>query len=345
MTGSVSMSRSRFFATTGPHSLATIAQAIGCAPPSREAVVMGLAGLESAGPEHISFLGNRRLAAQLTHTRAGAVLVHPDMASRVPDGSVALVAADPFGAWAKVAALFHPMPDVVPGVHATALIAADAVVDASAQIGPNVVIGARTEIGRQCRIGAGVVIGDGVILGAECQIHANVSISHAVLGARVTLFPGARIGQEGFGFTPTEHGFLTTPQLGFVLIGNDVEIGANTTIDRGAMDVTEIGEGTRIDNLVQVGHGVKIGRHCAIAGQVGLSGSCVLDDYVVIGGQAGLADHVRVGAKAQIGAQAGVMSDITAGTAVLGSPAKQVRDFFREVATVRRLTQRNGKTE
>jgi UDP-3-O-[3-hydroxymyristoyl] glucosamine N-acyltransferase len=267
------------------------------------------------------------------------------MASRVPDGSVALVVADPFVAWAMVAALFHAATEVAAGVHPTAVIAADATVDASAEIGPHVVIGARAEIGARCRVGPGAVIGDGVVLGADCRINAHVSISHAVLGARVTLFPGVRVGQEGFGFTLTERGFLTTPQLGIVVIGDDVEIGANTTIDRGAMGNTVIGDGTRIDNLVQIGHAVRIGRYCAISGHAGLSGSCVLDDYVTIGGQAGLADHVHVGAKAQIGAKAGVMSDVAAGAAVLGAPAKPAREFFREVATLRRLARRAGTAE
>lgn len=345
MKTSSGMGDPRFFDTTGPHTLAAVAQAVGCVPPSRELVLMGLAGLENAGPEHVSFLGSKRLVTQLDHTRAGAVLVRAEMASRVPDSSVALVVANPFAAWALVAALFHPTREVVAGVHPTAVIAADAVVHASAQIGPHAVIGARAEIGARCRIGAGTVIGDGVALGADCQIHAHVSISHAVLGARVTLFPGVRVGQEGFGFTLTERGFLTTPQLGIVVIGDDVEVGANTTIDRGAMGDTTIGDGTRIDNLVQIGHAVRIGRYCAISGHVGLSGSCMLDDYVTIGGQAGLADHVHVGAKAQIGARAGVMNDIAAGTAVLGAPAQPAQEFFREVATLRRLARRGSKAE
>ena len=345
MTTSARMGDPRFFASTGPHALAAVAKAVGCAPPSCEAMLTGLAGLENAGPEHVSFLGSKRLATQLERTRAGAVLVRAEMAPRVPAGSAALVVADPFVAWARVASLFHAAPEVVAGVHPTAVIAADAAVDVSAQIGPLAVIGTRAKIGARCRIGAGAVIGDGVVLGADCKIHAHVSVSHAVLGARVTLFPGARVGQEGFGFTLTERGFLTTPQLGIVVIGDDVEIGANTTIDRGAMGDTVIGDGTRIDNLVQIGHAVRIGRYCAIAGHVGFSGSCVVDDYVMIGGQAGLADHVRVGAKAQIGAKAGVMSDVAAGAAVLGAPAQPAREFFRETATLRRLARRSGKPE
>jgi len=340
-----SMGDPRFFVNTGPYTLAAVAQALGCKAPCRELVVTGLAGLENAGPHHLSFLGSKRLAAKLHETRAGAVLVREDMASRVPVGSTAIVVENPFIAWAKAAALFYSVPEVVAGVHPTAVIAHDAVVDATAQIGPNVVIGSHAEIGQRCRIDAGAIIGDGVVLGTDCRIHAHVSISHAILGARVTLFPGVRIGQAGFGFTPTEYGFLTLPQLGIVVLGDDVEIGANTTVDRGAMSDTVIGAGTRIDNLVQVGHGVRIGRCCAISGHVGLSGSCVLDDYVTIGGQAGLADHVHVGARAQIGAKAGVMSNIAPGTTVLGSPAQPVREFFKEVATLRRLVRSGGNSK
>jgi UDP-3-O-[3-hydroxymyristoyl] glucosamine N-acyltransferase len=345
MTTSARIGDPRFFPSSGPHALAAVAQAVGCAPPSHQAMLTGLAGLENAGPEHVSFLGSKRLSAQLERTHAGAVLVRAEMAPRVPAGAAALVVADPFVAWAKVARLFHASPEVVAGVHPTAVIAAEAAIDASAQIGPLAVIGARAKIGARCRIGAGAVIGDGVVIGVDCRIHAHVSVSHAVLGARVTLFPGARVGQEGFGFTLTERGFLTTPQLGIVVIGDDVEIGANTTIDRGAMGDTVIGDGTRIDNLVQIGHAVRIGRYCAIAGHVGLSGSCLVDDYVMIGGQAGLADHVRVGAKARIGAKAGVMSDIAAGAVVLGAPAQPAREFFRETATLRRLARRSDKPE
>ena len=330
----------RFFTSTGPHRLSAVAAAVGCAVPAGDKMLIGLAGLESAGPDDVSFLGSKRLVPALQHTQAGAVLVRADMEGRVPSGTVALVVADPFVAWAKVAALFHPAPAVVAGVHPTSVVDGTATVDPSAEICAHVVIGARAEIGARCRIGPGAVIGDGVVLGPDCRIGAHVSISHATLGARVVIFPGARIGQEGFGFTLTDSGFLTTPQLGSVLIGDDVEIGANTTIDRGAMSDTVIGAGTRLDNLVQVGHAVRIGRYCAISGQVGLSGSSELGDYVTIGGQAGIADHIRVGTKAQVGAQSGVMSAIDPGAVVVSSPARPVREVFREIAVLKKLAQR-----
>ncbi len=197
-------------------------------------------------------------------------------------------------------------------------------------IGENVVIGPRG------RIAALAVIGDGVIVGSDVRIASHVSVSHALIGDRVYLYPGARIGQEGFGFAVTQKDFHPVPQLGRVIIENDVEVGANTTVDRGALEDTIIGAGTRIDNLVQIGHAVRIGKACVIVAQVGISGSTVLEDHVVLAGQAGIAGHLRIGSGARIGAQAGVMTDIAARAEVVGSPAQPVKAFFKEVATIRR---------
>jgi UDP-3-O-[3-hydroxymyristoyl] glucosamine N-acyltransferase len=179
-----------------------------------------------------------------------------------------------------------------------------------------------------------------VVVGRDCRIGAQVSLSHALLGARVYVYPGARIGQEGFGFVSTDTGFLTVPQLGRVILEDDVEVGANTTIDRGSARDTVIGSGSRLDNLVQIGHNVVLGRCCVIVAQVGISGSTVLEDFVRVGGQAAMAGHLRIGEGAQIGAQAGVISDLPADAIVLGSPAQPKQDFFRQVATLKQLTRR-----
>jgi UDP-3-O-[3-hydroxymyristoyl] glucosamine N-acyltransferase len=329
----------RFFACTGPHPIATVAAAVGCAVPLSDLLLTGLASLEAAQPDQISFLGTPRHAALLAETHAGAVLVHPDMREHVPTASAMLVTADPVAGWAQVAALFHPVPEVVAGIHRSAVVAEDAAVDTTAEICALAVVGAGAEIGPGCRIGPGAVIGDGVVLGPDCRIGPHVSISHAVLGARVYVYPGARIGQEGFGFTIAANGFRTVPQLGCVILGDDVEVGANATIDRGSLRDTVIGAGTRLDNLVQVAHNVQIGRYCAVAAQVGISGSAEIGDFVVVGGQAGFADHVRVGARARVGAQSGVMSEIAPGTVVVGSPARPAREVFREIATLKKLAQ------
>ncbi len=327
----------RFFRRSGPYSLAAVADAAEAEAPPRRLMLTGIAPLQTAEATEVSFLDNRKYAAALAETHAGAVIVHAEMASRVPATAVAIVAAEPYVAWARVAALFHPLPPIEPSVHASAVVAPSAVLDPSSEVGPLAVIGARAEIGPRCRIGAGCVIGEGVVLGADCRIGANVTLSHALLGDRVTVYPGACIGQDGFGFAMTSDGFLSVPQLGRVVVEDDVEVGANTTIDRGSLHDTLIGAGSRLDNLVQIGHNVRLGRGCVIVAQAGISGSTVLEDHVMVAGQAGLTGHLRIGRRARIGAQAGVMSDVAAGADVVGSPAQPVREFFRHVAVLRRL--------
>ena len=332
-----STGHSRFFQRSGPHSLKVIADtAGGFAASDPDKVFEGIAPLQSAGRNHISFLDNRRYAPLLDVTRAGAVIVHPDMRDRVPESAIAIVTKEPYAAWARVAALFHPAPATSPGIHPSAVVDESAAIDPTAEIGPLCVIEANAEIGPGCRIGPSAVIGQGVVLGRDCRIGAHASISHALLGARVYVYPGARIGQEGFGFAVTQTGFLTVPQLGRVIVHDDVEIGANTTVDRGSAGDTVIGAGSRIDNLVQIGHNVVLGRCCIVVAQVGISGSTVLGDFVQVGGQAAMAGHLRIGNGAQIGAQAGVISDVEPGARMLGSPAQPSREFFRQVATLKK---------
>ena len=273
---------------------------------------------------------------------AGAVIVHPDMLPRVPEGTVPIVTTEPYAGWARVAALFHPAPPVSPGVQPSAVIGEGAHIDPSAEVGPFSLVEAGAEIGAGCRIGPFVAIGPGVILGPECRIGAHASLSHAILGARVYVYPGARIGQEGFSFASTKAGFLTVPHLGRVVLEDDVEVGANTTIDRGSTGDTVIGAGSRLDNLVQIGHNVRLGRCCVVVAQVGIAGSTVLEDFVQVGGQAALAGHLRVGKAAKIGAQAGVMSDVPPGAALVGSPAQPRQEFFRQVAALKRTARRRA---
>jgi UDP-3-O-[3-hydroxymyristoyl] glucosamine N-acyltransferase len=179
------------------------------------------------------------------------------------------------------------------------------------------------------------------VVGEDCRVGAHASISHALIGSRVYIYPGARIGQEGFGFAQGPAGFVTVPQVGRVIIGDDVEIGANSTIDRGSIQDTVIGAGSRLDNLVQIGHNVHLGRCCVLVSQSGISGSTILEDFVQVGGQAGLTGHLLIGRKARIGAQGGVMADVPAGIEVVGSPAQPLREFFRQVATLRRMSGRS----
>ena len=332
----------RFFRRSGPYSRADVASTARGVANEIELLLEGVAPLHTAASTHVSFLDNRHYASALDQTSAGAVIVHPDMAARVPAGTAAIQTSEPYAAWARVAALFYPLPAVSSGIHPSAVVAEGARVDPSAEVGPLSVIEAGAEIGPGCRIGPCAVIGSGVIVGRDCRIGAHASLSYALLGARVYIYPGARIGQEGFGFASTKDGFLSVPQLGRVILEDDVEVGANSTIDRGSSRDTVIGAGSRLDNLVQIGHNVILGRCCVIVAQVGISGSTVLEDFVRVGGQAAMAGHLRIGQGAEIGAQAGIISDVDAGAKVLGSPAQPKRDFFRQIATLKKMAKGVG---
>ena len=336
------LGNARFFRRRGPYPLAVVASTARGVADELELLLEGVAPLQMAGPNEVSFMDNRRYASALDQTSAGAVIVHPDMAARVPAGTVAIRTTEPYAAWARVAALFYPVPPVSPGIHPSAIVAEGARVDPSAEVGPLSVIEAGAEVGPGCLIGPYAAIGSGVIVGRDCRIGTHASLSHALLGARVYVYPGARVGQEGFGFASTTDGFLSVPQLGRVILEDDVEVGANSTIDRGSSRDTVIGAGSRLDNLVQIGHNVILGRCCVIVAQVGISGSTVLEDFVRVGGQAAMAGHLRIGQGAEIGAQAGIISDVDPGAKVLGSPAQPKRDFFRQIATLKKIAKGEG---
>jgi UDP-3-O-[3-hydroxymyristoyl] glucosamine N-acyltransferase len=340
----------RFVTEAGPQRLGDIlaVAAAKCAadPDTR---FTGIAPLDEAGPGDVTYFDNRRYLDRLLATKAGAVLVVESFVDRLPAGSLALITRNPALGFARVARLFHPPPGPVAGIHPTAVVDAGAQIGPGCEIGPYAVVGAGAVLGVGCRLGPHAVVGPGAVLGAGCVLHAHATISHSLAGQRVVLHPGARVGQEGFGFVPTPEGrFETMPQLGRVILGDEVEIGANATIDRGALGDTVIGPGTRIDNLVMIGHNVKAGRGCVLVSQTGISGSTELGDYVTVAGQAGLAGHLHVGSFARIGARAGVMHDIPEKTDVLGEPAEPARDFWRKQALLKRLltqVKSGGKAE
>jgi UDP-3-O-[3-hydroxymyristoyl] glucosamine N-acyltransferase len=309
----------------------------------------GIAALDEAGPGDVAYFDNRRYLDRLAATKAGAVLLAESFVDRLPAGSLALGTRNPVGGFARVARLFHPPAAAVAGIHPTAVIGDGAQLGPGCEIGPYAVIGAGAVLGAACLIGPHAVVGPRTVLGEGCVLHAHASISHCLAGARIVLHPGARVGQEGFGFVPTPEGrFETMPQLGRVVLGDEVEIGANATIDRGALGDTVLGPGTRIDNLVMIGHNVKAGRGCILVSQAGISGSTELGDYVSIAGQAGIAGHLRIGSFARVGSRAGVMHDIPEKTDVLGEPAEPVREFWRKQALLKRLlaqVKTGGKAE
>jgi UDP-3-O-[3-hydroxymyristoyl] glucosamine N-acyltransferase len=253
-----------------------------------------------------------------------------------------LVCDEPYKAYARAAQAFYPVAEAQARRAPSAIIDPTAVVPDDCDIGPNVVIEPGVQLGRRCRVGANAVIGAGVEVGDDCRIGANVTLTHCLVGARVVLHPGVRIGQEGFGFAPDAKSPVKVPQLGRVVIGDDVDIGANTTIDRGSGHDTIIGSGSMIDNLVQIGHNVVLGRCCILAGQVGISGSTRLDDFVMVGGQGGLAGHLYIGKAARIAAKSGLMRDVPAGQTVCGSPAVPLTEFMRQIAVLQRLAKKGG---
>jgi UDP-3-O-[3-hydroxymyristoyl] glucosamine N-acyltransferase len=257
------------------------------------ATVDSVASLSQAGDRAVSFLANPRYVSQLKDTRAGAVIL--DAKSAVSSPVAALVALNPHATYARVAALLHPDPPLRPGIHSMAVVAPGAHIDASAEIAASACVGEHARIGARCFIGPGSVIEHGAIIGADTRFVARVFIGHDVeFGARCIVQPGAVIGADGFGFAPEKGAWIKVPQVGGVWIGDDVEIGSNTTIDRGALDNTVIEEGVKLDNLIMIAHNCRIGAHSALAATVAIAGSSVLGKRCILGGKVGLTGHISL---------------------------------------------------
>lgn len=296
--------------------------------------VSAVAPLGTAGPDDVAFLGDRKFAEALKATAAGCVIVPAAGADLVPAGAAVLVSNEPQAAWARTSMLLHrPLAiDAVP--------LAEAAEDDTVVAEPGVVLGRGARIGRGTRIGANTVIGPGVQIGRDCAIGPNVSIGFALIGDRVKLYAGVRIGEPGFGAAGSRSGPVDVPQLGRVVIQDGVTVGANTCIDRGAYADTVIGENTKIDNLVMIAHNCVIGRNCLIAAHTGISGSVTVGDGVIFGGKAGIGDHLKIGDGARVAGGAGVLADIPAGETWSGYPAKPIRQFLREAVWVSKQASR-----
>jgi UDP-3-O-[3-hydroxymyristoyl] glucosamine N-acyltransferase len=322
--------------------LAEIAERIGAKLVGPDATVSGVATLEDAGPSQLSLCFDRRRINQLKETQAAGVLV-PARAKVLIDQATCpvLLVENPRLALARVLEYFLPSITAQAGIADGAWVDPNAEIADSACIQTGALVGAGTTVGARTQVESGVVIGKDVVIGQDCEIGANTVIKDGcVLGNRIILGPSVVIGSAGFGFVTDGDRYRRMPQIGNVVIEDDVEIGANTTVDRGTLGATRIGSGTKIDNLVQVGHNVVIGRRVIIAAQVGLSGSVTIEDGAVLGGQAGVADHIVIGKNAEIGAKSGVGSHIPEGARVAGYPAMEVNDWLRSVFHWRRMHRR-----
>lgn len=305
-------------------------------------VIRGAAPLESAGSEQLSFVSNRKAIASAQDSKAGCLVVPLDF----PPGRTLIRAADPRTAFARAVAALYPKPAITPGVHDTAVVALDAVVDPSASIGPHTSIGPASRIGPGVRIAAGCSIGSRVTIGANGTLHASVAIYDDVsIGDRAILHSGCVIGADGFGFVFTDGHYEKFPQIGSVEIGSDVEIGANACVDRAALGVTSIGDGTKLDNMVHVGHNCRIGRHVIVAAQTGFSGGVIVEDYAVIGGQVGIGDKARIESGAVLGSGCGILTSkiVRKGQVVWGTPARPLKENLEQLANLARLPALRGQ--
>ena len=297
----------------------------------------GIAPAGNAGPEHLTYVVSEKYARHLASNDAGAALVPPDLEVEA-NGTTLIRVENPELAFSRLIVLFVPDEDRRPGVHQTAVLETGVSLGVDVAIGPFVVIGRDAMIGDRTEIGPGTVIGSGVTIGNDCSIGPSCTLlKGAVVSDRVRLHAGVRLAVDGFGYASGPEGPVKIPQVGRCVIENDVEIGANSTIDRGSLGDTTVGAGTRIDNLVHIGHNCRIGRNCFIVAQVGIAGSSVVEDGVRLAGQVGLAGHLTVGAGAAVGAQSGVMTDIPAGEVWSGYPARPHRMWLRSTSMFYKL--------
>lgn len=316
---------------------------------SSDVSISGAGPVETAGKGTVTFIDNAKYLKHLADTSASAIFCQEKHADQIPEGVAALIHKKPYHAYAAGLAILYPTaarPQPVTGeagISAAAHVSDEAKLEANVIVEAGAVIGPGAAIGSGSAILAGAVIGQGVQIGRNSVIGCNATVVNALLGDEVIIHNGVQIGQDGFGFAMGPGGHKKIPQIGRVILQDRVEIGANSTVDRGANRDTVIGEGTKIDNLVQIGHNVTIGRHCVIVGLAGVSGSAILGDYVVVAGQAGIVGHTKVGDGAQVGGGSGVHGDVAPGERVMGYPAIKASRWMREAAKIMLADKRERK--
>lgn len=331
------MPDSRFFKKTRAFSVEEVCALTGATCDADAArLIHDVGTLEEAGEGQAACFHNRAYLEAFKNTKASFCFVTKELAPHAPEGLVCLVTASPYRAFGLFCQALYPSVDrefeaCDTRIHPTAILGEGCIVE------PGAVVMRNAHVGEGTHIGANAVVGKGVVVGKNCVIEPCVTLSHCVLGDNIVLLAGARIGQAGFGFFMDEKGHVKVPQLGRVIIEDNVEIGAGTTIDRGSMSDTVVGRGSRIDNLVQLGHNVRLGKGCVIVAQVGIAGSTQLGDYVIAAGQAGLAGHLKIGSGVRIAAQSGIVRDVPEGQTVAGTPAVPVKQWHRQSVMLAKL--------
>lgn len=332
-----------FFKNNGPFKLSQVAEICGAELKDKsksDVMVSDIATMQDAGNNQICFFYDKKAKAKAAEIKATACITTAELSALIPSGVIVLVSENPKLAFLKLNQRFYMEYSPRAEVSSSARIAPSAKIGQNTFVGEHVVIEENVEIGENCTIEHGAVISRGCKIGNNCRIGSNAQIAYCLMGNDCYIYSGARIGLDGFGFMMINGKHQRIPQVGRVIIGNDVEIGANTCVDRGALADTVIGDGCRIDNLVQVAHNDKLGRGCVIVAQTGIAGSCTFGDYVVCGGQSGFADHLNIGSGAQVGAQSGLMRDVEPGAVVMGYPAVPIKEFMKQVAMVQKLTKK-----
>lgn len=339
-----------FYYRAGPYSVGDICETISVTPGDNvdlDLKIEDVKPVDISGPGHITFVDNPKYLKHLETTKASVCILSGKHSKRAPDNLQCLISPEPYRSFANVLSLFYP-ESRYPLTRLENARRDDGFIDPSANledgviVEPGAVVGPECNIGKNTRICSGAVIGYRVYVGRESFIGPNVSVLHSILGNRVVLHAGVRIGQDGFGYAMGLAGHTKVPQIGRVIIQDDVEIGANTTVDRGALLDTIIGEGTKIDNIVQIGHNVIMGRHCIIVAGTAISGSATLGDFVAMGGHVSVNGHINIGTGAQIAATSAIKDDVPAGGRYGGSPAKPVKEWFREMTVLKQLAKKQS---